>query len=117
MTKFLGVAADEVDALKVKSGLTIGTGLLSVSTAFLARVATTLTPASVAANTMIDQVFAIPGIKAGDFVGITPPLLVPGVTAVCARATIDNSITVTFVNTTAGDLVPGAGVYKLLIVR
>lgn len=54
----------------------------------MAKVDATITPASVAANTMIDQAFAIPGFKAGDFVGLTPP-----------------------------SLVPAAGVYKLLIVR
>ncbi len=117
MSKFLGVAKDEVDSLLVKQSITVGAGVLSSPINGMARIVATLTPASVAANTMIDQVFAIPGFEVGDFVGLTPPLLVPGVTAVAARVTIPNAITVTFVNTTAGALVPAAGDYKLLLVR
>lgn len=115
MPKFLGVAKDEVDSLKVKQALSVGVG--SAPIAVMTKVLATLTPASVAAASVLDQAFAIPGFKAGDFVGITPPLLVPGVTAVCARCTVDNSVTVTFVNTTAGALVPAAGQYKLLMIR
>lgn len=117
MPKFLGVATDEVDIIKVKQGLTVGVGPLSTPIKGMARVVATLTPASVAANTAIDQAFAIPGFEVGDFVGLTPPLLVPGVTAVAARCTAPNSITITFVNVTAGAIVPAVGDYKLLLVR
>lgn len=117
MPKFLGVAKDEIDSLKVKQSITVGTGVLSAPISGMARIVATLTPASVAANTAVDQAFAIPGFEVGDFVGLTPPLLVPGVTAVAARVTAPNSITVTFVNVTAGALVPAVGDYKLLLVR
>lgn len=117
MSKYLGVAKDEVDSLKVKSGLTVGSDPIFTPVAGLGRMSTTITPASVAAASALDQVFAVAGLKVGDFVSIVAPAITPGVVATGARVTIDNALTVTFVNPTAGALVPAAGAYKLLIVR
>lgn len=75
----------------------------------------TLTPVSVAAATCAEQNFTVPGLTLGSFVDVSPPGITAGVSAVAARVSALNTLTVTFINPTAGALVPLAGVYRIQV--
>lgn len=75
------------------------------------------TPASVAAATTAEQTVAVPGIRPGDYVDVTAPGITAGIGVSQARATANNAVAVTFVNSTAGALVPPAGQWQVLWLR
>lgn len=77
----------------------------------------TITPASVAAATVAEQTFTVPGLQLGDFVDVTPPGITAGVAPICARVSALNTIAISFVNPTAGALTPAAGVYQIQVNR
>lgn len=77
----------------------------------------TLTPVSAAAATCAEQTFTVPGLRVGDFVDISPPGITAGVSPMAARVSALNTLAVTFVNPTAGALVPKAGVYLIQVNR
>ena len=81
------------------------------------KISVTLTPVSVAAATCAEQSFAVTGLQVGDFVDVSPPGITAGVSPVLARVSARNTLTVTFINPTAGALVPLAGVYNIQINR
>lgn len=76
-----------------------------------------LTPASVAANTTVEQVFAVNGIIPGDFIEVNKPTLQAGLGIINTRAGT-NQLYIGFANTTASPIVPTAGeVYQVCITR
>ena len=79
----------------------------------------TLTPASLATIIANEEVFAVPGVKLGDvIVGGGPQYdLTTAVMAGNMRVSADDSIAVSFVNPTAGALVPAAGVWNFYVIR
>lgn len=79
--------------------------------------AVSLTPASVAAATCAEQTFSVPGVLVGDFVDVSPPGITAGVSAAAARVSANGTVAITFINPTAGALVPLAGVYRIQINR
>lgn len=81
------------------------------------KITATLTPVSVAAATCAEQSFTVPGLQVGDFVDVSSPGITNGVSATSARVSALNTLTVTFVNPTAGALVPKAGVYLIQVNR
>lgn len=111
MPSYLGVATDEVAQIKV------GLGLASSMVTLMGRLSQTLTPASVAAATCAEQTFTVQGLQVGDFVDVTPPGITAGVALTCARVSAANTLAVTFVNPTAGALVPLAGVHRIQVMR
>jgi len=76
----------------------------------------TLTPASVAANLTAEQELTVPGLAVGDVVvGVQTPAW-GNATGLCGlRVKTTDKLGATFVNPTAGALVPGAGVWDLLV--
>lgn len=112
MAKFLGVMTDEPQLKSIKVG-DVGATQITL----MAKVAITITPTSVTAATTSSQSFAVPGARVGDSVSVTPPAIVAGVAPVCARVNANDSITITFMNATAGDLVPSAGAYQVFLAR
>ncbi len=77
-----------------------------------------VTPVSVAANTTAEQGFTIPGLQIGDVVSVTTPVVTPaGIGIVNARVSAANTLTVAYVNSTAGPLVPTAATYVLEVNR
>lgn len=109
---YTGVQTNEhtVDSLTTRdTGSTVIKGL--------ARITQSLTPASVAAATCAEQNFTVPGLKVGDAVSLTPPSITAGVAAACCRVSATNTLTVTFINPTAGALVPAAGAYQIQMIR
>lgn len=76
-----------------------------------------ITPSSVATITTAEQTFALPGVRAGDSVTVTPPGHQAGVAAAAARVTAKNTVGITFVNPTAGNVTPSAGDYIFTVIR
>jgi len=76
-----------------------------------------LTPVSVAANTTATQSFAIPGLQTGDWIAPTMTVATAGIGIVDARVGANDTMTVTFCNTTGGPIVPTANTFRILVVR
>jgi hypothetical protein len=109
---YTGVANDEAVLNSVKIG-----GSPSTVVRAWGRISQSLTPVSVATVATVEQTFTVPGLAVGDQVTVTPPAITPGVAPVCARVSATNTLAVTFINSTAGALVPAAGVYQIGFVR
>ena len=78
----------------------------------------TLNPVSVATITAAEQDFTVPGVLAGDIIvyfGMTTATAGLGVAGYRVKAA--NTISVTFVNPTAGAIDAAAGNFKLLMAR
>ena len=77
-----------------------------------------LTPASVAAATTAEQLFTVVGLIAGDFVSVNKPSAQAGLGIAGIRVAGANSVGITFVNPTAGAIVPTAGeTYLIRYIR
>lgn len=113
MAKFLGVATDEPRVTSIK----IGTNGASSTFTAMGRISQSLTPVSVATITSAEQAFTVQGLAVGDVVTVSPPSITAGVAPVCARVSAANTLQITFVNPTAGALVPAAGVYQIFVAR
>lgn len=75
------------------------------------------TPSSVSTITAPAQTVTVPGVLVGDFVYVTPPGQTSGVTIGSAYVSAANTVSVQFVNPTAGSLTPTAGVHKFMVIR
>jgi hypothetical protein len=93
-------------------------------------ISATVAPASVGAGTSAEQTFAIPGLRGpvaatpssaatpGDFVVASNPLTAQAGLAIgTARVTATDTVGITFVNSSAGAIVPTTGTYLFLVVR
>lgn len=79
--------------------------------------APTLTPVSVAATTVAEQTFSVPGLTIGDKVFINPPVNGTA-TGLCGyRVSATDTLALRFVNPTAGALIPSAGVFQIMAFR
>ena len=74
------------------------------------QISATLTPAAVAASTIVEQTFTVPGVPSG-LVAIqaNKPTTQAGLGLLGARVVSNNTVALTFINTTAGTLTPTAG--------
>ena len=88
------------------TSLTLGAG--STAIAALYRVAVSLTPALVAANTTAEQIFAVAGVVVGDAVFVSKPTSQAGVGIVGARVSSAGNVGITFANVTAAGITPTA---------
>lgn len=75
------------------------------------RILQLLTPASVAANTTAEQAFTVPGLAVGDSIDVNKPSHQAGLSVGNVRVSAANTLSIQFVNTTAGALVPAAETY------
>lgn len=91
----------------VAESLTRGQAVVSVS----------FTAASVAAATCDTQTVTVNGVAVGDAVSVSPPAFATAVAVASATVTAANTISLRFVNPTAGALVPTAGTYLFNITR
>lgn len=82
-------------------------------------VSRTLSPASVAANTTAEQIFAVPNILATDVVvNVTKPSAQAGLGIVGSRVSSAGNVGITFSNNTAAPIVPTAAeVYQFMVMR
>ncbi len=100
-------------SLGIPNGNTYGSYIFSVS----------LTPASTAAATAVEQTFtsanaaALANLRVGDFVSVNPPSVTAGVGLVGARVSAAGTLAITFVNATAGSLTAPSGVYVISVLR
>lgn len=77
-----------------------------------------LTPASVAADTVATQTFAVNGLTTTDtIIAFNHPSITAGVAAVSMRVSAADTLEVAFANTTSGALTPAAGTYRVVAVR
>jgi len=76
-----------------------------------------LTPVSVAAATIAEQSFTVAGLQVGDQVGCTKPAMANAVGVLQARVSALNTLTIAYINPTAGALVPTAETYTFNVVR
>ena len=76
-----------------------------------------LTPASVGSATIAEQNFTITGLTVGDVIVWTKPALANAVAPVNMRVSAANTLTVAYVNPTAGALTPTAETYQLTVFR
>lgn len=67
--------------------------------------AVTLSPASVAAATVVEQTFTVPGVQLGMAVAVTKPTLQAGLLIAGARAVAPNTVGVTFMNVTTATVI------------
>lgn len=79
--------------------------------------AVSLTPVSVAANTTAEQTFTVNGLIVGDFVLVQRATSQAGLGIVGARVSAANTLAVTYVNASAGPLVPTAEQYIINVNR
>jgi len=81
-------------------------------------IAPTLTPVIVNTITAPEQSFTVPGLQMGDFVTVAPAIAqTAGVGILTSRVSAANTLTIQFVNPTAGNLTPVAGKYYVEILR
>jgi len=81
-------------------------------------VSLTLDPASVATITAAEQDFTVPGVLAGDIaVQVTMTTATEGLGIAGFRVKAANTVSVTFVNPTAGAINAAAGNFKIVIMR
>jgi hypothetical protein len=74
----------------------------------------TLTPAAVAAGTVVEQTFSVAGVNAGMLINVNKPTTQAGLGVLSARGVSNGVLGITFINPTAGVLTPTAAeVYKV----
>jgi len=73
--------------------------------------------ASVGADAIAYQTFAVAGLDTGDFVAVNRVADTAGLGIIHARVSAADTLTLGFKNDTASPIDPGAGDYKILVVR
>lgn len=95
-----------------------GKGIPAVGAGPSGVVSATLTPASVGAATVAAQTgFTVLGVDASDIVVCVRNPIANATAVVQATATAANTVTLTFVNPTAGALTPTTGTYTFLVLK
>ena len=77
----------------------------------------TFDPASVATITTAEQTVTVPGAKVGDMVFVNKPTCTTGIGLGGARVSAANTVAITFVNPTAGNIDPASEVYTFTLIR
>lgn len=76
-----------------------------------------LTPTQVNTVTAPEQTFTVNGLIVGDLVFVNKPSAQAGLGIAGARVTAANTLGITYVNPTAGNITPTAETYIILVVR
>lgn len=77
----------------------------------------TFNAASVAAATSAEQSITVPGLQVGDYVDINKEAFNAGLGIIDARVSAANTLTVTYMNATAGAIDPASQTLLLLWMR
>lgn len=78
----------------------------------------TLSPASVAPNTTVEQTFTVNGLVVGDFIDVNKPTVQNGLGIVNSRVSAANTLAIGFVNATAATITPTASeIYSVNVSR
>ena len=81
------------------------------------RVAVTLTPVAVAASSATAQTVTVLGVELGDMVFLAIDPIVNSIDATTCLVTAPNTLSIRFVNPTAGALTPTAGLYTFFVIK
>jgi len=93
-------------------------GIIAGNVASLSVIDVSLTPAEVATIVAPAQTFTVPGLKTTDAViSVNPPSQTAGVAICNARVSAADTLSIQFVNPTAGALTPAAGTHRIVIAR
>lgn len=95
------------------SGDDVGTAVTQIR----AYLATSINPASVAANITVEQTFAVVGLTTADRVFLNHPLFIAGLGVAGCRVSAADTLAITFVNATAGALDAGATLVDIIAFR
>lgn len=76
-----------------------------------------ITPASVAAQTVAEQTFTVNGLTTADKVTLNPPAIANATGIAGVRVSAANTLAIRFANPTAGALTPTSGIYTVLAFR
>ena len=87
----------------------------NVSNIFLLQVP--LTPAAVNTITAPEQTFTVPGLQPGDMVWVNKPTAQAGLGVAGQRVVSANTLGITYVNPTVGNITPTAETYSILVIR
>lgn len=92
-------------------------GIIVGNTASISKVSVSWTPDAVDTITAPAQTVTVPGVKLGDAVFVTPPGQTAGVAVCNAYVSAVDTVSVQFVNPTAGSKTPAAGTYLFTVIR
>lgn len=81
------------------------------------RVAVTLTPAAVAAATVVDQNLTVTGVEVGDIVICVQNPIANATGLLQCKCATAGTLALTFINPTAGSLTPTTGSYVFLVFK
>jgi PPE-repeat protein len=76
-----------------------------------------LTPAAVNTITAPEQTFTVNGLLVNDLVFVQKPTAQAGLAVASARVTAANTLGITYVNPTVGNITPTAETYLIFVVR
>ncbi len=77
-----------------------------------------LTPSAVSANSVAEQTFTVTGILTSDkLVNVIKPTLTTHIGIVGARISANNTIAITYLNSSGGSATPAAETYSVLVWR
>lgn len=80
-------------------------------------ISASLTPVAIATITTAEQSFTVAGLKVGDHVDVNPPSVTAGAGLAGARVSAIDTLTLTYVNPSAGSKTPPAGTYIIKVSR
>jgi hypothetical protein len=96
----------------------MSSGIIGGNIFAMCAVSVNFNPASVAAETVAAQSITVPGVLLGDIVVVVPPsTLNAGLGIAGALVTAADTVSVRFVNATAGAIDPAAADYVFLVTR
>lgn len=115
---FLGPISGAVTGTAVAASTSLTVGAAGTAVTQMRVYSQALTPVSVAANITAEQTFTVTGLATTDKVFVNWAAATPaGVGIVGARVSATNTLALTYVNATAGALVPSAGTYTIVAIR
>ena len=76
-----------------------------------------LAPTAVSANTTSEQTFTVKGLNSTDTIYVNKPTHQAGLGVVNVRVSADNTLAITYMNTTASSITPTTEVYKIVAIE
>ena len=91
--------------------------LLTGNVTLIQMLQVTIDPASVNANTSVEQTFTVPGLQVGDMVVTNKPTTTVGLTVGGFRVSAANTLAMTLGNLTGSAINPASERYMILVFR
>lgn len=92
-------------------------GIIASNVASMTIIDVSLTPAQVNSVVAPAQTFTVPGLLTTDAVMVNPPSQTAGVAIANCYVSAANTLSIQFVNPTAGALTPAAGTHRVTVFR